>query len=320
LALNHEQDPDKSVILAAHSLLALRGVTPAWGVPLAIDTVDRSALAILGDEDRRRCLSPRACFHLAMAAGAFHRDYGDYERARMYFSLAQSFSRLCGEYHVYTDEFMRLVSHYRVLLIGLGLDQSAALLRDHLRLHSSFFSTPPGQTNELLWTLKPIAGRTNPEEVLEQLGLLEQTVLVGGSLRDSPPRTIRNSGLTAWTHAGYLSVIAEVDARMRRDKQSLDAIATAAMLLKKHKISPSAVAQLPILRAVASKSGDPAFAFHFRSRGDLLRQYRRTSAFRLLSFQQASYELRCWLFEIAQSRRQEVIGTSRGMISLERTP
>jgi hypothetical protein len=290
LALNHERDPDQSICLAAFAIRALRGVATQWGVPLAVDTLHRSVIPILAMDS----VSPRACFHLALGLGAYHCNYGDYDWAAGYYRIAKSFSTLCGEYHRNSEEFGFLISHWRSLLVSTYRLEDALIIRDYLLSRSGYLGTSHGKANDLLWTLRAKSSTfINPEEILENIAKFESTILLSGSLRDWPPKLVNNSGLTAWTHAGYLSLIAEAEYRMGALTDAVDAVATTAKLLRHYRLSPSFFAgKLPVYLEVAkTRKHDLAFSFDLQTPEDLLRRHHRNVLYPPLSFREASRKI-----------------------------
>jgi hypothetical protein len=236
-------------------------------------------------------VSPRACFHLALGLGAFHCNYGDYNWASSYYRVAKSFSTLCGEYHRSSEEFGLLISHWRSLLVSTGRLEDASAVRDYLLSRSGYLGMSNGKANDLLWTLRAKSSTfISPEEIIENIAKFESNILIGGSLRDWPPKMVANSGLTAWTHAGYLSLIAEAENRMGAQTDAVDTVATTAKLLIHYRLSPSFFAgKLHVYREVSNaRKHDLAFSFDLQTPEDLLRRHYRTGLYPPLSFSEAS--------------------------------
>jgi len=306
LALNHERDPDQSINMAAFALRTLRGVATTWGVPLAIDTLHRSVIPALVTDG----ISPRACFHLALGLGAFHCNYGDYDWAFDYYRIAKSFSTFCGEYHRNSEEFGFLISHWRNLLVSTGRLEEASAVRDYLLSRNVYPGMTHGKANNLLWTLRAKSSAfISPEEIIENIANFESTILLSGSLRDWPPKMVPNSGLTAWTHAGYLSLIAEAENRIGAKTDAVDTVATTAKLLSQYRLSPSFFAgNLPIYREVTNvRKHDLAFSFDFQTPEALQRRHYRNALYPPLSFREASLTVK----EILQTRLSGVFATPR---------
>jgi len=287
LALNHERDPDRSICMTAFALRTLRGVATTWGVPLAIDTLDRSVIPVLATDG----VSPRSCFLLALGLGAFHCNYGDYDWASGYYRIAKAFSKLCGDFHRSSEEYGMLISHCRNLLVSTGRLKEASAVRDYLQSRNGYPGTSPNKANDLLWTLRAKSCTyISPDEIIENIAKIENTILLSGSLRDWPLKIVPNSGITAWTHAGYLSLIADAENRMGAQTDAVETVVTTAKLLNHYKLSPSFFAgKLPVYREVASiKKHDLASFIDFQTPEKLQRRHKRTALYQPLSFCEAS--------------------------------
>jgi hypothetical protein len=130
LAASEENPKDSFAMLdfATKCLWTLRGIGPMLAVPLAADTLDRSVLNhVKSVVPLERALAIRFA-DLAAAVGSIHREYGDVEPAKAYYSLALRLADFAGlEWS--DDILVRLVRNIRVLVAGtLKIEDSNRLV------------------------------------------------------------------------------------------------------------------------------------------------------------------------------------------------
>lgn len=215
-----DADPNLTVEAATQCLLCLRIVDPKDAVPLAIDTLHRSILPRLASPQVKRHLIDPTLFGLAVAAGAFHKDYGDYVTAAGYFGLAEQYllrvsnatlglAKAQFENHRLINDVMRLES-------GFSGPQDTNAARDRVG-SSEYVRQLGGKMNLLYWKLRELRSRSEPESITEELKQVPLTYLKlqGHRLKSAQPDD-HVSKFTPALEAEYLLI--DADARANQGK------------------------------------------------------------------------------------------------------
>jgi hypothetical protein len=113
-----EADPNPTIELAANCLLYLRLVDPQYAVNLAVDTLDRSVIRRLENPSIETSVTDLTLFLLAVAAGAFHRDYGHHVFTTEYFDIAEKYAEFLYRPGSKADAYVRFQNHKLINEVG----------------------------------------------------------------------------------------------------------------------------------------------------------------------------------------------------------
>lgn len=286
-------DRNPTVQLATQCILALRILNPGDAVPLALDTLDRSIVPHLREGRRSSSLSNETLFEICVAAGAFHRDYGDAFSSLAYFNLAGKFSKLV-QGHRLTHKYGQFLNHWLILeleFLKLGRSNQASIrsLRN-IVYQSDYANFPHGDMNVCQWLFKEYLLNDEPERVLDGIKGLEQKYFKANSLATRIPRRKYQLELSTSMHAEYLSIMADANFRLGKKADAADLLEIAVDRYREGRLAINPIAE-PIVVRKLSALYPQKFPFTFRRPSDLDVIHPRTKRYGASSFRQISVVL-----------------------------
>lgn len=287
---NTEADPNPTVELASQCLLDLRVVDPQYAVALATDTLHRSILPRLRKPSNEYALTDTTLFSLAVAAGAFHRDYHDHERAARYFDLAEQYSGpVLG-----TDSYVRFVNHLVINSVGvLETGSTDQWNRDESRrflAKTEYAKYLQGKMNILYWRLRELRLHGDPAQITDLLKDVpsehfhSDRLLKGAARRDDLPQ------YSPALHAEYLLIGGDAWLRQGREGKAAELLRDASKLYQEGHFGASKIANSARVEALV-KANPNDFSFPFKTPAALEILRPRTEQVGAASFQNLSTEL-----------------------------
>ena len=268
-------DPNLTLRLATQCLLCLRIVDPKYAVPLATDTVDRSILPRLESPSEVRDLCDLGLFSLAVAAGAFHRDYRDYDSATRYFDLAEQYSMRLFDPNSLKLDHVRFVNHRLINSVGLleagsvG-QQGTGHLRDFVR-EAEYGQYLAGKMNVLYWSLRELRLHGEPEEITDKLKHVPLTYFRSRQRVSIGEWGGRTPGITPPLEAEYLLIGADAWSKQGRQNDATELLRMASSIYCKGHFGGSHIGNSEIVdNLLRENRTDFHFPFKYPSALDLV--------------------------------------------------
>ena len=290
-----EGDPNPSLDLAAQCLLCLRIVDPQYAVPLAIDTLDRSVLQRLNEPlSNAHAVGNSTLFTLAVALGAFHRDYRDYATASDFFNIADQYSTRLFRPGSTESDYIRFLNHRLINSVGLLEEGSSDLLsrkgiRDFVSL-AEYGQYLARKMNIVYWSLRELRTHADPAEITDNVKDVPLAYL----------KAYRNLRAIEWTdhiprftpvlEAEYLLIAADAWSQQGRHDDAKELLRLAAKIYEKGHFGASQLLNSHVIESM-SKNSPKDFHFPFKYSSALHEPHYRTRQIGAASFCSMSHKL-----------------------------
>jgi hypothetical protein len=287
-------DRNPPMEMATQCLLCLRVADPEYAVPLAIDTLDRSILPHLKSRSEAYPLLDSTLFSLAVAAGAFHRDYGDYPGGGAYFDLAEKYLQRIST--AVTREQLDRFDNHRVINSVVGLEAQStdrfnrAEMRSRVR-DSEYGSYLGGRMNVLYWELRELRLHCDPERITQELKHVPLAFLNHGAERLRQEAWRKHiPKFTPILESEYIVMDADARSNVGLENDARELLRIAAEAYKDGHFGASHIPNAKVIEDITNRNpGD--FQLPFKQPWALIAPHYRTEKFGAKSFQGLSDEL-----------------------------
>jgi hypothetical protein len=304
-----QENVAESLEFASKCLLSLRGVRPSFSIPLATDTVARSALVLSNPALIISRRMAEAVLSLVVAIASFHRDFGDTEMAFRYYTLAFPLADL-AQLDWLDKKLIAFANHLRILMSGIGDDVKAHHLLDFIK-DKGYGKTLHEKLNILHWRdrgwpgSKRLQRQERAEQFLADIAQLEReyydrAVTPSAAFGDPSSKLKGTTRLSSWDQIEILYLLADAHFFLSEGESqngghsdaAKEALHSASKLQHIGKFAVSGLATQKVFGEILRMyPDDPVFQFEFRSPDMLNVACRRTAGDGAFRFSKLSNEL-----------------------------